>query len=66
MVRIQNVDLEEEAISNVEAVEWNSFDQCDVTDIFRLAIVHIAPEADSKRMIDRKLKPVDVRLNYCV
>lgn len=62
--RVEHVYLEIEAITNMEAIERDAFDQRDPGDEFGLFAVHIAPVAHGERVVNGEMKAVDVCPNY--
>lgn len=60
---VEDVDLEEELVSNIITVERHTLYEADVGNKSGIPIVHIASVAYSKRMVDRKVKTVDVGIH---
>jgi hypothetical protein len=57
---VQQINLEEESISNMISKVWHSFDKRDVANVSGFAIVGIPAIRRGKRMIDRGAKAVNV------
>lgn len=57
---IEHVDLQEESVANVEAVEGHALDEGDSGHISRVVTILIAPIADRQSMINGEVKAIDV------
>lgn len=53
--RIEHVDLEEEFVANIIAIERHTLDKTDMGDKRSLAIVHVSAITHSKGMIDGEM-----------
>jgi hypothetical protein len=50
--RIEHIDLQEDLVSNTVPKKGHALDQCDVSDIDRLAVVWIAAVGGGERMVN--------------
>lgn len=58
--RVEHVDLQEEAIAHMKAVERDSLDKGDSRHELRTVAFLVSPIADCQGMIDGEMKSVDV------
>lgn len=47
----------------MKAIEWNAFDQSNACDELGIAIIHVAPVADGKRIVNGEMKAMNVISN---
>jgi hypothetical protein len=60
---IEHVDLEEVTVANMEAIEGHALDECDPGDEACIFSILVASIANSKRMIDGKMKSINEGTN---
>lgn len=61
--RVEHVNFEEEAVADVESIEWNAFGESDAGDIFGFVTIGVLPVTYSQSMVDGEVKPVNIGTN---
>lgn len=62
--RVEQVDFEEEFVSDMVSEERNAFDEGNVGNKSRLAVVRVPAIADGERMVDGDTQTLDISINY--
>ena len=64
MQRVEHVDFEKKLIPNMVTVERYAFDECNMRNEGRLAIIHVAAVAHCKCMIDGQMETMNIGCHY--